>query len=148
MGLFHDELGYRAVLVCVLSHFIPNIIFTFGVIIPCKTNLFYFPPIQIFVVFCICITWTLDTKFHLKKRLLSNFAISAWKILLYSKQNNETSPDSSKNFLQKETFTYFVRASIPVTHLNNAVNKLDSPYIHTISLFLAQGNFPEQIAFI
>lgn len=68
MGLFHDELGYRAVLVCVLSHFIPNIIFTFGVIIPCKTNLFYFPPIQIFVVFCICITSNSRYEISFKKK--------------------------------------------------------------------------------
>lgn len=138
MGLFHDELGYRAVLVCVLSHFIPNIIFTFGV--PCETNLFLFSTHTDFCSFLHLHHFQLSKRnFIEKKRLLSNFAI---------KQNNETSPDSSKNFLQKETFTYFVRASIPVTHLNNAVNKLDSPYIHTISLFLAQGNFPEQIAFI
>lgn len=147
MGLFHDELGYRAVLVCVLSHFIPNIIFTFGV--PCETNLFLFSTHTDFCSFLHLHHFQLSKRnFIVKKKLLSNFAISAWKILLYSKQNNETSPDSSKNFLQKETFTYFLRASIPVTHLNNAVNKLDSPYIHTISLFLAQGNFPEQIAFI
>lgn len=47
MGLFYDEFGYRVVLVCVLSYFILNIIFIFGVL--CEINFFLF---FIYIDFC------------------------------------------------------------------------------------------------